>query len=974
MISKNEIDSLKKNFLVLRIYGNKINLEKRGREYIGICPFHGEKTGSFSINQNREGYWLYHCFGCGESGSIIDFVQKTDNLSFKDAVKSIKEKIGSTDWEKNKQQVDQVFHSIDAGNREYKTYTLQEYQKLEDAFAKSEDAQAWLLNERGIDFDTAQRLHIGFRQDLGRVAGVPNKDIADKGWISFPCIEGNTVTSIKYRSLVRKAFARQPGMKTTLFNTETIDFLEPLVIVEGEIDGMTLEMAGFHAVSLPNASYKLTPEMRDAVLQSEKVILAGDCDDGAGVAAMDRLKADFGDRAIRIKWPDGMKDANDTFVKYCSKDIDKFRELVYSLIREAKSQPLPGVYSLADIMSSGQQESLVDHPDRFRFPWKSVDEMAILMPGAVAASTASVTGSGKALANGTPVLTPTGFVPIDSLEVGQFVIGSDGKPTRVIGVFPQGSKNAYKVTFSDESNIICCDEHLWAVQTVWDRFGKKPFRVMSLKDIMKKGFKRNNGRGYNFSIPVVKPISFKEDEDNFFIHPYVLGCLLGDRSICGPQIQFTSTDDEVIENIRQRLPDCAEIRKSKRKNTIQYSIVHKGHRRHNRSLFWVELENLGLRGTKSDSKFIPEIYKYSSIENRKELIRGLLDTDGSATQNNGVSFSTASWALLNDFIFVVKSLGGTHGKIQKRHRIHKGLPEFSVRIYLGNNFQHFNLSRKQNRLKERTKRVDFKKDIINAEYIGQKEMTCIKVEAEDGLFVAKDFIVTHNTVFWIGATLYSARKNNEVILNYQVELSPPEVANIVAANVLAKDRNTLTKEDYHKAGNLLSGVRYYVGADPTLTDAEAALDLIESAVKRLGITVVVLDHLHFLTTGDNEISQQTKAMQRIKNMARTYGLKFIVIGQPRKADQKNKGKSVHISDMKGSESVMANSDIGYFLHRESVKNIDPSNPPADLYEPETEIHLVKGRSRGKGKAFTRLYYAGALATFLDIDNTHEEEN
>ena len=625
MINKNEIDSLKKNSLVLRIYGNKINLEKRGREYIGICPFHGEKTGSFSINQNREGYWLYHCFGCGESGSIIDFVQKTDNLSFKDAVKSIKEKIGSTDWEKNKQQVDQVFHSIDAGNREYKTYTLQEYQKLEDAFAKSEDAQSWLLNERGIDFDTAQRLHIGFRQDLGRVAGVPNKDIADKGWISFPCIEGDTVTSIKYRSLARKAFARQPGMKTTLFNTETIDFLEPLVITEGEFDTLVLEMAGFHAVSLPNASYKLTPEMRDAVLQSEKVILAGDCDDGAGVAAMDRLKADFGDRAIRIKWPDGMKDANDTFVKYCSIDIDKFRELVYSLIREAKSQPLPGVYSLADIMSSGQQESLVDHPDRFRFPWKSVDEMAILMPGAVAASTASVTGSGK-------------------------------------------------------------------------------------------------------------------------------------------------------------------------------------------------------------------------------------------------------------------------------------------------------------------------------------------------------------TVFWIGATLYSARRNHEIVLNYQVELSPAEVANIVAANVLAKDRNTLTKEDYHKAGSLLSGVRYYVGADPVLTDAEAVLDLIESAVKRLGITVVVLDHLHFLTAGDNATAQQGKAMQRIKNMARTYGLKFIVIGQPRKAEQKNRGKAIHIDDMKDSQAIMANSDIGYFLHREAVKNIDPSNPPADLYEPETEIHLVKGRARGKGKAFTRLYYAGALATFLDIDRTHEEES
>lgn len=624
-VSNEELQLIKSNPAVLRIYSAKTKLEKQGKDYFGRCPFHSEKSPSFTVNAAKNGFWLFHCFGCQASGSIIDFVQKTDNLNFKDAVTSIKEQIGSTDWERNKAQVDQVFQSIDSTDKEYKTFTLQEYKKLEDAFSESQEAQDWLLNERGIGVETAKRLHIGFRKDLGRIAGSSNQDIADQGWVSFPCIEDGIVTSIKYRSIVKKAFSRQPGMKTSLFNLEAIDIFEPVVMVEGEIDSLTLEQVGIKSISLPNAAYKLTPEMRDQVLQAEKVILAGDCDGGAGVDAMNRLKADFGERAILVKWPDGYKDANDVFLKYCKRDIDKFRELIYSLIREAKSQPMPGVYSLTQVMGSPQEEVLSDHPDKFHFPWKSVDEMAILMPGAVAASTASVTGSGK-------------------------------------------------------------------------------------------------------------------------------------------------------------------------------------------------------------------------------------------------------------------------------------------------------------------------------------------------------------TVFWINATLHGARRHKEVVLNYQVELSPSEVANIVAANVLAKDRNALTKDDYQKAASLLTGVRYYVGADPTLTEADSVLDLIEAAVKRLGITIVVLDHIHFLTTGDNEISQQTKAMQRIKNMARLYGLKFIVLGQPRKADQKSKGKSLHLSDMKGSESIMANSDVGYFLHREAVSNIDPNNPPMDLYEPETEIHLVKGRARGKGRAFTRLYYAGALATFLEIDTTHMGDN
>lgn len=624
-VSIEELNSIKKNPSAMRVYASKTKLEKQGRDWFGHCPLPGHKdsTPSFSVSQDSQGFFLYHCFGCGDGGDVISFVQKTDNLSFIQAVNSVKETLGSN-WNKEKAHVEQVFKTIEKDDKEYKTFSLAEYKKLELALEASTEGQEWLLKERGITYDTAKKLRFGFRQDLGKFAGEKNKDIADKGWISLPCIEDEIVVSIKYRSIIRKAFSRQPGMKTELIGLESIDIFEPIVVVEGELDRAVLEQAGFRSVSLPNANFILTPEMRDRLLEAESIILAGDCDGKAGVKAMERLKMDFGKRALLIQWPEGCKDANDT-LRSVKNDSSAFRGLFLGLISTAKSQPMPGVYSLADSMLISKQGTLQDHPNRFRFPWESVDKMAVLVPGSVIFSTATGTGMGK-------------------------------------------------------------------------------------------------------------------------------------------------------------------------------------------------------------------------------------------------------------------------------------------------------------------------------------------------------------TQFWMNATLAAARKHGEVVISYQCELSVEEYSNIVAAYLLAKDRNNITKEDYKKAFALIKNLRYYIGRDNTLTDIDPVLDLIESAVKVLGATVVILDHIHFLTRNNNdEVKAQSKAMQRIKNMAQTYGLKFIVIGQPRKADQKSKGKALHISDAKGSEACTADADAVYFLHREVIKNIDAANPPKDEYDPETEVHLKKARAKGTGSSFTKLYFHGTISTFLEL-STFEEES
>ena len=95
----------------------------------------------------------------------------------------------------------------------------------------------------------------------------------------------------------------------------------------------------------------------------------------------------------------------------------------------------------------------------------------------------AIMGTGKAQPLTSPVLTPDGFILMNDVTVGSSVIGEDGLPHTVVGVFPQGVKKVYRVTFTDGSHAECCDEHLWTYQLSRD-VTRGIFRTRSLKEIL----------------------------------------------------------------------------------------------------------------------------------------------------------------------------------------------------------------------------------------------------------------------------------------------------------------------------------------------------------------------------------------------------------------------------------------------------------------------------------------------------------
>lgn len=959
-----EVDLVKSDPGVLRVYGQYMKLRKSGDKYVGKCCLHGENTPSFTVFPDMR----FQCFGCGVAGNIMQLVQKMDNCDFRTALEKVKKELGS--WGEAKEKVDRVFKPV-AEPKVYKTIPLDQWTKLESALESTQEAIKFLQEQRGISLETAKSLRLGFVQNIGKLAGEGGEDIAAGGWIAFPSIDGDKITSIKYRSIVRKkpnGFARQPGMATALFNTETISPFDALYVTEGEFDAIILEQAGFKAISLPNATAKLTPEQKDKIMQASEVILAGDTDE-TGSGAMSRLWKELGDRTYLLSWPDGAKDANEYFLTKCDRDVSLFRTKVEELTIKAKSQPMPSVYSLQETLLSGEDTNISDSPDRMRFPWPGADTMVNIMPGDVVAVNAT-----NALINGTKVVTPVGLKPVEDLVVGEHVMGSNGRPTRVLAVLPKGERVSYKITFSDGLYVHCDAEHLWGVE---DRFIKKSgkedfYRVLQTQEILDE-IKRGKMER-RFTIPFSSAAIF-ENKD-LPLSPYVLGALLGDGSFKN-YVRFAADKNEleIIDRIKEEIPsECVMVQYPGDQN--HWYIRNNNPRGKNQVR--EALEELGLLGKGTGEKFIPDSYLFASKEQRLSLLQGIMDADGTCGKTGIVRFSNSCLSLTKNVLDLVLSLGG-YGKISKAADRSSRSPEYTLHFSLEQGLNPFYMKRKAERYDTRTFTKTKRRYIVSIEKDQIFPMTCIAVEAEDGLFALEHFLLTHNTgmgktSFVVQWTLFNARKYGRTILNYQTEMRPSEIATMVAANVLRKDRNFLTVEDKRQAAKEIDGVQYYVGSDPTLSDINQVLDLLEAAIRRLSPYAVVLDHFHHLTAGiHNEAQVQSAAMTRIKSMAQIYKVVFINVGQPRKANQQTRGKQIHITDAKGSAAYADAANAVITIHRDLNKSEDPTQTKG-VYEDKTLVKLLKGRSMGTGNSACYLTAFGEYSSFEQIDTTHEAPN
>lgn len=343
-------------------------------------------------------------------------------------------------------------------------------------------------------------------------------------------------------------------------------------------------------------------------------------------------------------------------------------------------------------------------------------------------------GTGKAHPLHTPILTPTGWTTIGELNVGDLVIGSDGLSHTVLRIHERGLRPGYHLTFSDSSQIDACGEHLWTVCMV-ERNTKRSDTITTDEWIQNRKYKN-----YAF-LPTIRPVEYAFNEKDLPIDPYFLGALLANGNLDKDTIRYTESEKSVINQVKTaaknngyNMQDCT----GETSTAGQWRFSHPEDQV-NVSILKNRIRDLGLT-VESHDKFIPDIYKTASVLQRKHLLNGLFDNCGDIrTGRDYARFNTSSSQLADDVLQLLWSLGLSAVKQPQKH----GTDEYWSVNLLDGSWNPFIASSFADKVTSTPRTV--RRKLKSAEPFDPVPMRCIEIDAPDHLYVAKDFIVTHNS-------------------------------------------------------------------------------------------------------------------------------------------------------------------------------------------------------------------------------------
>lgn len=334
--------------------------------------------------------------------------------------------------------------------------------------------------------------------------------------------------------------------------------------------------------------------------------------------------------------------------------------------------------------------------------------------------------------------TPLGFRRFGDLKVGDYVYDETGKPTKVLGVYPQGMKDSYKITFKDGRSDECGLEHLWGVYT--KNHGKWKYQVLPLKEMLQKGICHPSGYS-KYYIPS-SPIIECEDKE-LPCDPYILGSFIGNGCCTSTYLCISSNDEWQV----QKCADILGCTLQKCKSSYSW-YFKKGQKLRTDKVLPEDIRCY------AHEKHIPDEYIFASSKQRIALLQGLFDTDGAAYtygKRLNVSYSTVSKRLAYDIKTLLLTLG-IASSIHEDNRKKRTCYEIHVNCSVDKARLLFSLPRKLEKVNNpnitKGSHRDYTKiGIKSVEKLPEKkEMMCIWVESESHLYLTKDFLVTHNTM------------------------------------------------------------------------------------------------------------------------------------------------------------------------------------------------------------------------------------
>ena len=605
-------------------------------------------------------------------------------------------------------------------------------------------------------------------------------------------------------------------------------------------------------------------------------------------------------------------------------------------------------------------------------------------------------GTGKAIPNYTIIPTPTGEKRVDEIKVGDYLFGQDGKPTKVLNIYPQPEdKETWKITFADGTVAECCSEHLWEYRYQTHKGGA--YRVENTETIynrmlkLKNGLKDSLNKEYRFHIKINEPVEYPEK--NYYLHPYVMGAFLGNGSFryipSNKNLNFSSENEEIPNYISKLLGE----------GFYPYNYTHANYNwvfknidnpKHN---IWVEeflKECPELIMAKSEDKFIPKIYLQGSIKQRFDLLQGLMDTDGSIDKKGKMDFTTVSPRLRDDFIYLCRSLGfiATYS-IDKREDKYTTGKCYTIHIQCKKEIKPdcFHLQRKKDKAiayANSNKRQEFKDHIaiVNIERTNKKvPMTCFTVDNDSHLFLMNDFIVTHNTRTMAADTCYigcdeiyddtfgwikNGTAEPALFIATEQDLSEIQtmmlafLSNVNEEHILCGKYEGDEEERVRYAARVLQRSPVYIEELPdfSLKDVE---DRIKKNIRDHDVRYVFMDYIHSSMKILEEITRRSGGVKlrednilfmlsaKLKEICNVYGV-FIMSATQLNGDYKD-AEEPDQNLLRGAKSIADRVDFGSILLGVNQKDLEALEKilASNLFDkPTIKLSIYKNR-RGRYK-------------------------
>ncbi|OBB58545.1 replicative DNA helicase [Mycobacterium sp. 852013-51886_SCH5428379] len=477
-------------------------------------------------------------------------------------------------------------------------------------------------------------------------------------------------------------------------------------------------------------------------------------------------------------------------------------------------------------------------------------------------------GMGKALKTDTPLPTPDGWTTMGEVAVGDWLIGADGRPTRVVAATDvMVGRPCYEVEFSDGTVLVADAEHQWltsgAIHTTEEI-------AATLAD----------------DHVVVNATPLHAPERDLPVPPYTLGTWLG----------AGSADPEVQMRVEGEGGDA--------------SRVPLGH------------------------KHIPMDYLRASESQRRALLAGLLDVDGTVTEDGGVQLRVASEQLAEDVAELVVSLG------YRCAVSNAGTLEFSTADDV------FGLSRKAIQHKERRGAVNTARSgsrfVIDVRPVPSVPVRCVEVDNDDHMYLAgRSMVPTHNSTLGLDFMRSCSIKNQLPSVIFSLEMSKSEIVmRLLSAEAkikLADMRSgRMSDDDWTRLARRMSEISeapLYIDDSPNLTMME-----IRAKARRLhqkaGLRLIVIDYLQLMTSGKKVESRQQEVSEFSRNMkllAKELEVPVIAMSQLNRGPEQRTDKKPMLSDLRESGAIEQDADMVILLHRpDAFERDDPRGGEADL--------------------------------------------